>query len=49
MDDLYEYVYRKVLEEGLQEPMRWAVGVRGDLIISRSGKTPREERRRQIR
>jgi len=29
--------------------MKWAVGVRGDLIISRSGKTPQKERRKQIR
>jgi formylglycine-generating enzyme required for sulfatase activity len=49
MDDLYAYVHNKVLEEGPQEPMKWAVGVRGDLIISRSGKTPRKERRKQIR
>jgi len=49
MDDLYGYVHEKVLEEGPQEPMRWAVGVRGNLIISRSGKTPRKERAKQIR
>ena len=49
MDELYEYVHRKVTQEGFQEPMKWDLGVRGELIVARSGRTPREERRKQIR
>jgi hypothetical protein len=49
MGELYRYVHDQVLDEGFQEPMKWDLNVRGDLIISRSGKTPREERRKQIR
>lgn len=38
MDDLYQYVYTKVKSEGYQEPMRWALNVKGeDLIIARVG------------
>lgn len=38
MDDLYQYVYTKVKSEGYQEPMRWALNVKGeDLIIARAG------------
>jgi formylglycine-generating enzyme required for sulfatase activity len=49
MDDLYRYVHPKVKQEGFQEPMKWDLSVRGELIVARSGKTPREERRKQIR
>jgi len=49
MDELYQYVHRKVKQEGFQEPMKWDLNVTGELIIARSGKTPREERRKQIR
>jgi serine/threonine-protein kinase len=49
VDELYTYVHDKVLEEGFQEPMKWAVNVRGDLILAKSGRMPREDRYRQIR
>ena len=49
MGDLYRYVHDKVLDEGFQEPMKWDLNVRGEMVIARSGKTPREERRKQIR
>ncbi len=49
MDGLYEYVHRKVKQEGFQEPMKWDLNVRGELIVARSGRVPREERRKQIR
>lgn len=49
MDELYSYVHRCMLEEGFQEPMKWDINVRGDLCIARSGKVPRESRRRKIR
>jgi formylglycine-generating enzyme required for sulfatase activity len=49
MDELYQYVHRKVKAEGFQEPMKWDLNVTGELIIARSGRTPREERRKQIR
>jgi hypothetical protein len=50
MGELYEYVYEQVRKESSQTPMKWALGVQGgDLIIARTGKAPRAERRRQIR
>jgi hypothetical protein len=49
MDELYEYVHRKVTQEGFQKPMKWDLGVTGELIVARSGKTPRQERRKQMR
>jgi formylglycine-generating enzyme required for sulfatase activity len=49
MGDLYRYVHDKVLDEGFQVPMKWDLNVRGELVIARSGKTPRKERAKQIR
>jgi hypothetical protein len=49
MDELYSYVHDRVLEEGFQEPMKWAINVRGRLPIAKSGRMPREERRKRIR
>lgn len=49
MDGLYRYVYAKVTGEGHQEPMRWALNVKGeDLIIARTKKTPERERQRLL-
>jgi len=47
MDDLYDYTFARVKEEGHQEPMRWALNVKGqDLIIARtSGASLREKQR----
>lgn len=49
MDELYRYVHDRVLDEGFQEPMKWNLNVRGELVIAHTGRAPREERRRQIR
>jgi uncharacterized caspase-like protein len=49
MDELYRYVHGRVLDEGFQEPMKWDLNVRGALIVARTGKAPREERRRALR
>jgi hypothetical protein len=49
MDELYRYVHDQVLAEGFQEPMKWNLNVRGEVVIARSGKIPHEERRQQIR
>jgi len=39
MEDLYRYVYARVKAEGHQEPMHWALNVRGeDLVIARAVK-----------
>ncbi|HKX26720.1 MAG TPA: caspase family protein, partial [Blastocatellia bacterium] len=39
LNDLYRYVHQKVRDEGYQEPMYWALNVKGeDLIIARSGR-----------
>lgn len=42
MHELYEYVHEKVSGEGAQEPMKWDINAKGELIIARSGKTSRE-------
>lgn len=49
MDELYRYVHDRVLDEGSQEPMKWDLNVRGELVIANTGKSPKEERRRQLR
>jgi len=49
IDELYSYVHREMLDEGFQEPMKWDLNVRGELVIARTGKSPREERRKAIR
>ncbi len=49
MDELYKYVHDQVLAEGFQEPEKWGINVRGELVIARTSKTPRADRRRQIR
>ncbi|MBW2663379.1 MAG: SUMF1/EgtB/PvdO family nonheme iron enzyme [Deltaproteobacteria bacterium] len=49
MAELYTYVHDKVLEESPQEPTKCDLNVRGELVIARSSKTPREKRRKEIR
>ncbi|HKX16429.1 MAG TPA: caspase family protein [bacterium] len=49
MDELYRYIHDRVLDEGSQEPMKWDLNVRGELVIANTGKSPKEERRRQLR
>jgi hypothetical protein len=49
MDELYSYVHDHVLEESHQEPTKYNLNVRGDLVIARSGKSKREDRAREIR
>jgi Caspase domain len=45
MDDLYSYVFAKVKSEGYQEPMRWALNVKGeDMIVARAMRTFSAER-----
>ncbi len=49
MDDLYGYVFAKVKSEGCQEPMRWALNVKGeDLIIARASAARGRERQRLL-
>jgi hypothetical protein len=48
MDELYSYVEKNVRLEGAQQPIKFAVKVQGDLLIGRSGKVPRDERRKLI-
>lgn len=49
MDELYQYVHEQLRRDGFQEPMKWAINVRGELLIARTGKSPRAERRKRIR
>lgn len=49
MNEIYNYVHDQVLNESHQEPMKWDLRGRGELIIARSPIVPREERRNQIR
>ncbi len=49
MNEMYNYVHDRVLNESHQEPMRWGLNVRGELILAKSGKSSREDRKRQIR
>ena len=47
--ELYTYVHREVAAESPQEPMKWDLNVRGELIIAKSGTSPHLERRSRIR
>jgi hypothetical protein len=47
--ELYNYVHREVAAESPQEPMKWDLNVRGELIIAKSGTSPHLERRSRIR
>ena len=49
MDELYRYVHGQVTAESHQEPMKWDANVRGELIVAKSGRTPRKERYTKIR
>lgn len=49
MDELYRYVHDRVLDEGCQEPMKWDLNVRGELVIAQTATSPKEERRKQLR
>ncbi len=48
MEELYKFVHARMLDEGFQEPMRWDINVRGEIVIAQTGKMPREERRKLI-
>lgn len=47
--ELYDYVHEKVLSEGFQEPMRWDIGVKGKLIVAKTGRDPRSEWAQKVR
>jgi hypothetical protein len=49
MGELYTYVHDEVLKESHQEPMKWDLNVRGELIIAKSGTAPWENKRTLIR
>jgi hypothetical protein len=49
MHELYEYVHEKVREEGAQEPMKWDINVKGEIMIASSGKVSREKRRQKAK
>lgn len=49
MSELYRYVHGQVLTESHQEPMKWDLNVRGEMVIAKSGRMPREERRAALR
>ena len=49
LDELYGYVHDRCLEEGCQEPMKWDLNVRGEVVIASTGKSPRAQWRRKVR
>jgi hypothetical protein len=49
MNELYAYVHDEVLKESHQEPMKWDLNVRGELVIARSGTAPWDKQRALIR
>ncbi|MCI5136255.1 MAG: DUF1566 domain-containing protein [Candidatus Electrothrix sp. AW2] len=49
MQELYEYVHKKVQEEGAQEPMKWDLHAKGKLVVARSGKESKKKQRKKIR
>lgn len=49
INELYRYVHNHVLEEGFQEPVKWDLNVRGELVIAGNIRALRERRRKQVR
>ena len=49
MNELYRYVHRAVPADSHQVPMKWDLNVQGELVVAKTGRKPREERRRAIR
>ena len=49
IDEIYEHINRNVSAESPQKPTKWGMDLRGDIIIAKSGKTPRGDRRIKIR
>jgi len=49
MNELYKYAHEKVLDESHQEPMKWDLNVRGELVIARGGSERWAERAQRIR
>ena len=39
MDSLYSYIHKKMLKERIQRPMKWALNVKGELVIASRNKS----------
>ena len=48
IDEMYDYLYRKVKEDSHQEPTRWSLDGRGTIVISKSGRIPRQDRAKSL-
>ena len=48
MDELYDYVHRRMREEGFQEPTKCAFDVRGELVIARSRRSQEDRERKRL-
>ena len=49
MGEISTYVHDRVPREGAQEPKQWGLNIQGDLVLSKSGRAPREQRRQKVR
>lgn len=49
MNEIYNYVHDRVLQESPQKPMKWDLSVSGEMIFAKSGKSSAVERSQQIR
>ena len=49
LDELYDHIYRNVSLESPQKPTKWGIDLRGEIVLSKSGKSPRTDRRKNIR
>ncbi|MGR0482161.1 MAG: Lcl C-terminal domain-containing protein [Candidatus Electronema sp. V4] len=47
--ELYQHVNEKVRAEGAQEPMKWDINAKGRMIIAKSGRNAKEQRRLSVR
>ena len=47
--ELYQHVYEKVRAEGAQEPMKWNLHAKGMMIVAKSGRNTKEQRRLSVR
>jgi len=49
VEELYRHVHRAMRNEGFQEPLKWDLNVSGEILVARSGRASRNERRQQVR
>ena len=48
MESLYSYIHKKMLEERIQTPMKWALNVKGELVIASKSKLKTAQQKQKL-